>query len=185
MKKILFYFILAIISIRAVAQVDTEFWFASPGLITANSSSRNYVRVLSIATYDHAAKVTITQPANPGFTPVVITVPANSMDTLHLEKWSSHMLSTPADQILNFGIYITSDYPVSVYYAVTQADSEIYTLKGQNGLGTNFLVPMQYSIHENSGTASSIEIVATADNTLINITPSQDCVGHTKGITFT
>lgn len=191
MKNSLFLFFFFGLSFSAYSQIDTEFWFAPPQLITVRAPDRNYVRVLCISAYSRGATVTISMPANSSFKPVVFTVPANGIDTLHLEKYSSLMqtatnnAATTADLILNSGVKITSDFPVSAYYAITGYDSEIYTLKGTNGLGTFFLIPMQYAKQETSGAAPSVEIVATSDNTIISITPSQACVGHSKGITFT
>lgn len=80
---------------------------------------------------------------------------------------------------LNKGIRIRSTAPISCYFEATGDNSEIYTLKGRNALGTDFLVPMQnhYSNHPLFTAASSIEIVATEDDTQIEIKPRAALLG--------
>ena len=53
-----------------------------------------------------------------------------------------------ADQVLRTGVQITSDYPITVVYdIITRAtqffNPETYSLKGQNGMGYEFVCPFQ------------------------------------------
>src|SRR5690606_38636799 len=80
--------------------------------------------------------------------------------------------------VRDFGFHITSDVPVTAYYQVKGADSEIYTLKGRNALGTHFIVPMEYTLtRKDVNSRNSIQIVAREDNTTVTIKLSQACEG--------
>jgi hypothetical protein len=89
--------------------------------------------------------------------------------------------------VRNFGFRIVSDVPVTAYYQVKGDDSEIYTLKGRNALGTYFIVPMEYTLtRKDSNSRNSIQIVASEDNTTVTVTVSQSCEGGiTAGQTVT
>ncbi len=159
------------------AQIDTEFWFTVPAL---HANYRNDIH-LAFISYEKAAEITITQPANPlGFTPVKINLAANDFSSWQLDQLRDLIeilkMNTPEDRAL----YIQSDQPVTVYFYVKNQDSEIYTLKGRNALGTKFIVPMQkyYSggLRGEYG-KSSVEILAVQNNTRIRITPSAACEG--------
>jgi len=188
MKKLIYLFLLFISVADAVAQTDTEFWFAAPQLVTSSVSSRNRDRNLTIVAYSEAVTVKVEMPANSNFQPITVTVPANTTKTIVLCSsttcFSDIMLTQPANTVVNTGIKITSTGKIGCYYAITQADSEIYTLKGRNALGTEFLVPSQYR-RGYSGSAHTIEIVATEDNTTVQITPKHAALGITAGSTVT
>jgi hypothetical protein len=71
-----------------------------------------------------------------------------------------------------------------------KCNPEIFSLKGKNALGTLFYTPFQ-NIWDNSFLISysptpysSFDIVATEDNTTVNITPKNDLVGRSAGISF-
>lgn len=76
----------------------------------------------------------------------------------------------------NKGIKIKSTADITVYYEISvQYNMDLIALKGQNGLGTQFFVPFQTSNDTRSypfayRPYNSIDIVATEDNTKINIT---------------
>ena len=82
---------------------------------------------------------------------------------------------------------------MNAYVAVQQNNSEIYALKGNNGLGTHFFVTMQYQFDNGGGTGSggypqarnSCEVIATEDNTTVTITPSVACGAHQANVPFT
>lgn len=87
----------------------------------------------------------------------------------------------PYNTILNYGFHIFSTAPVSIYYESANLNSEIYSLKGSNALGKNFIIAMQQTYnnyaYENYSTCSRIEVVATDDDTSINIVPSKPIKG--------
>ncbi|MBK6823216.1 MAG: IgGFc-binding protein [Saprospiraceae bacterium] len=129
--------------------------------------------------------VTVTQPANPGFNPIVVSVAAGSSTTIDLTPWLGQIENAPPDKILNYGLMIKATNPVTIYYEVmsTQCacNPEIFALKGNNALGNDFFIPMQNFLDNanyNPTPYSSFDIVATEDGTRISIFPSNDVVGH-------
>lgn len=175
------------------AQVDTEFWFAAPNTVTHNVG-QPIDRLFRISTFGQAATVTISQPANPAFQPVVINMNANASTAFNLSPWAATSLASPADVVLNGGFLISATANISVYYEVTNLteiyqNPDIFVLKGKNALGTNFYTPFQNfwnNLAYNSQTPSnSFDIVASEDNTSVTITPSRAIVGHAANMPFT
>jgi PKD repeat protein len=159
------------------------------------------------------ATVTIEQPANAydpvanptGFHPMVITIPANSF---HREVlWGNDLCDPdvaakrklfenriePGDptKVLKKGIYITSTEFITVYYEMEeQNNSDIYALKGENGLGDLFYVPFQTNKHNhdfgsNQPAYSSIDIVAAdGGNTRVWVYPTEEIIGYGQPDSF-
>ena len=178
MKKLIFFLLLLFLTIgSAYSQIDTVFWFAAPDITAGHAHTPITICVASFA---NPATVTISQPANASFAPVIINLNAYSFYSLDVTSMESIIETTPANTVCNTGIQIVSTEKISAYYQLTNCNSEIYTLKGQNALGTDFIVPMQYLL-DNGGfyptPYSSIEIVATEPNTVVTITPSQPLFG--------
>ncbi|MFT3737504.1 MAG: T9SS type B sorting domain-containing protein [Breznakibacter sp.] len=152
---------------------------------------------LRITAYASAANVTISEPANPAFTPITIAVPANKQVTVSSDNAAynsifklTNLENNPVNTINKVGLHITSGQNVSVYYEVVNASNpDIFTLKGENALGTEFYVPSQnyYSNHFQYTTAfEHVDVVATEDNTVITIVPTAELVGGaTAGVPIT
>lgn len=171
MKRIaLFAFFLLCFVMGGFAQTDTEFWFAAPDLEAAHAQQP--IR-FCIVSYDAAATVVFEQPANSGYTQQTFHLNANDFYVYDVSSIISMVETQPYNTVLNYGFHITSTSPVSIYYESDNNNSEIYSLKGSNALGTNFVVPMQYT-YENyySNTCSRIEVVATQNNTTVTFVPS-------------
>jgi len=174
------------------SQTDTEFWFVAPEVSKYGSYNMDIPIYLRISTFGQAAAVTVSQPANSSFTPIVVNIAANGFSTVDLSPYLDMVENKPPNTVLNYGIHITATAPVSVYYEVASTycncNPEIYTLKGKNAVGQNFIVPTQnYFSNSASYTPTpynSFDIVATSDNTLVSITPSKNIVGHTEGALF-
>jgi hypothetical protein len=166
------------------AQTDTEFWFAVPDL-SSGHCEKPYLQLISL---DQPAAVTITQPANPSFQPIVRDLAAYDYSTINLLSVLS-AIETQTGGPWNTGLLIQSTATISAYFANICDNSEIYALKGRNALGTHFLIPSQYD-YPNSGGYSGlcynkVEILATEDSTDVTITPSAACVGHAANVPFT
>ena len=150
------------------AQTDTVFWFAPPDL------EINHQQIpirLCFTTYGSAATITVEQPTNSAFPTTIFTVPADSFYVLDVSNWVDDIESKPANTVLNRGFRISASDFISCYYESVGGNSEMYTLKGSSGLGTDFLVPMQVAFNSHySSSTSSIEIIATENNTMIQIT---------------
>ena len=168
--------LLLLTPLASVAQVDTLFWFAQPDVWRRYTTLPvNYC----VTTFDQPATVTIDLPADPSFAPITFSVPANSFHQHNVASLYSQMVTSTSNAARNRGVRIRATAPVSCYFEVTGDNSEIYTLKGRNGLGTDFLVPTQtiYPNHPTFSISSSIEIVATEDDTQLEITPRVPLTG--------
>ncbi|MCH2229570.1 MAG: PKD domain-containing protein [Crocinitomicaceae bacterium] len=167
------------------AQIDTVFWFAAPEV---SASSGDNPILLNFLTYDNPADVNISLPANGSFTPININIPANTNSTVDLTPFLASIESPAADVISNNGIKITSTNQISAYYELNNSSNkEFFSLKGNKALGTNFYTPF-HTFWNNSATSpasfSSIDIVASEDNTTVLITPRTAITGHAQDVTF-
>lgn len=175
------------------AQVDTEFWFAAPYVVEQGAANFNLPVYMRFSSYDVSATVTISQPANPGFAPIVFNIPASSTNTIDLSAYIAQIHCTPYDQVLNSGLLITATADISVYYEVASTycgcNPELFTLKGRNALGREFLLSYQDIYRNNQGynprPRSSFQIVATENNTSVTITPTTDLFNHTANVPYT
>lgn len=174
------------------AQSDTAFWFAVPKLTSEHAHTPI---TLVVSTYDEAATVTVKKAYSNTPVGTTLNVAANSSSTLTLVSSSSGLSGFECNhnQTSNNGLYIHSTAKINAYVAVCQNNSEIYALKGSNGLGTAFLVTTQFQYDNGNGSSSgaysqaknTVEIIATENNTTVSITPSKACVGHAANTTFT
>lgn len=179
-------FLLNIVFANTVsAQQDTLFYFAAPEISSSQGESPIGIRLLS---YDNAATVTITQPANGGFLPIVVNLGANSTSNVDLTAFLASVESPSANAVNSNGLKIASTELITAYYELNASNNkEIFTLKGNKGLGIDFYTPFQKNWANaavSPATFSSFEIVATQNNTTVVITPKTDIVGHTEGSTF-
>ena len=180
MKKHIFGILFLLISCTnyLAAQVDTEFWFAAPFFNCGHGSNAPYRLV--IFSFDEEATVTVSMPANPEFTPIVRTISAHSYTEIVLannKEEGDAVITTPFNTITQRGLLITSTGKIECYYQVEGDNSEAYTLKGKNALGTDFLVVGQKTYDngtggDQEGSRFSMHIVASEDNTEVTINPS-------------
>jgi gliding motility-associated-like protein len=192
MKKNLLSIVFLLYSVLSFAQTDTLFWFAAPE-VSIDGANFDRPILLRITTSGQAATVTISQPAGGGMPTQVVNIPAGSTQTVDLTTWIDIIENKPANSILNYGLKIQSNTPVTAYYEVLsaqcQCNPEIFVLKGQSALGADFWIPSQNYLDNNPGynpvPYSAFDIVATQNNTTISITPSNNIVGHTAGANFT
>ena len=193
MKRLLL--ILALLyACSGMAQTDTAFWFAAPDL--SSEFGETPIRLV-FHTYDQPATITVEQPTNNSFPTATFAIPANGVQTLDLSPWVDIIETKPVNTVLNRGFYIHSTAPITCYYQSTSSNRETYTLKGRNALGTEFcIVPRSstgpYSHHppRTYQIGTSLEIIATEDNTHIRIFPEinhwypQLLVGYTADDTL-
>lgn len=183
------YFILGLIfsaiGKSSFAQTDTEFWFVAPEVSSAHGDQPIYMRLTS---FDDPANVTISQPANPTFIPIILTIPAFGTISLDLTPYKDIIENKPPNQVNLFGLHIQSSKSITAYYEeANDYNSDIFTLKGRNSLGKTFFIPTQNSFANDSrfNAYNSFDIVSTEDSTVIQITPSNNIVGHVLAIPFT
>ncbi len=179
------------------AQIDTNFWFAAPW-VTPDHDDRDPI-FFHFSTFNNPTTVRIQQPASSYDT--TFTIPANSLFNKRVDFMMDSLESKPADMLLRTGFHITSDFPmVVVYDVVTRGPAsnnpETYSLKGNNGIGNEFVIPFQTLWNNKTlnndrnadGTITQpyqqFNVIATEDNTTIYITPKCDVVGHLAGATY-
>lgn len=155
---------------------------------------------LHLTTFENAANITISMPANEMFfnggNPITVSIPANSTEKIDLSnyiedglvseinsmenklRWTTSDLTIAKPYINrgNKGIKISSDQNITAYYEISVLyNMDLISLKGNNALGRQFYVPFQ-TTHETRAynylnrPYSSIDIVATDDNTKIKVT---------------
>ena len=167
------------------AQTDTEFWFAAPEVSVTHGDSPIYLRM---SAQNQAANVLISIPANPTFVPIGVVIAANSSQTIDLTPFKSLLENITANTVLNLGLLIQSNNPITAYYEISAPNNpDIFPLKGGNAKGTHFFTPFQ-NFFDNGSFAiqpySSFDIVATEDNTTVTITPSIAILGHAANVPF-
>ena len=196
MKKMFLLLSIVFYCLCVQAQSDSVFWFVAPEVCQGTSSTSFYDRPIKInfASFNnYPINVTISQPANSAFSPIVNTIPANGALTINLTPWIDIIENKPADAILPYGLLIQTSGLVNANYEVNMGETnpEIYSLKGKNALGTHFMIPGQTEYFNASHTSynpnplNRIDIVATEDNTVVTITPSKGIVGHAANVSFT
>ncbi len=192
MRKLCLLLLILSIYIPVRAQVDSVFWFVAPEICSGGSPGV-YDRPikLNVASFNNSpVNITISQPANPLFTPINNIIPANGHLTVDLTSRINMVENQPADSILPYGLLIQATGLVSIYYEVniTGNNPEIYSLKGKNALGTDFIIPGQNEYMNGDifqpTPLNRIDIVATENNTIVSIIPSKGIVGHSANVTF-
>ncbi len=158
-------------------QIDTEFWFAVPRL--THDHAGKPIKIC-ISTFEESATVTIRKPADNNQLITTHTIAANSSWQYELvanNDASLALYECPPNQISNKAIYIHSTSKINAYVSIMGNNSEIYALKGKNGLGKKFYIPMQFSynnanMYQTDPCRNNVEVIATEDNTQITIIPS-------------
>jgi len=127
-------------------------------------------------------------PAKGGFTPINLPIPENPVDSINLTPFLAQIESPAGNVVSNNGIKITANEKISALYELNNANNkEVFTLKGNKSLGGNFYTPFQKNWNNGSTTPasfSSIDIVATENNTTVLITPRTEITGHAQNVTF-
>jgi len=190
-------FLVLITPFIAQAQIDTEFWFGAPDVTegTLSEPRRDSTVYIVMSTFDQESTVTISQPANLNFEPIVVTIPANGVEVVNLGHFLSLIETKIPNTVLNTGLLIRATKPITAYYEVRGSNNtDLWALKGKNSLGTKFYVPSQFEFQNNQKLGnnfyyppprSGFIIMATKNNTSISITPSKDILGHAANETFT
>jgi hypothetical protein len=135
-----------------------------------------------MASAGNASTIKISIPANPGFAPITVNLAANGTTVVELQNQIDLIENNKVDGIDNKGLLITASTPISCYYDVAGdgKNTTIYVLKGTNALGAQFTVPYQLNMEasEDGPSTNDFIIVATEDQTKVNIFPKGDLIGH-------
>lgn len=177
-RLILFIFC-SLYSLFSFSQTDTEFWFAVPEVTSLHGDRPIFLRM---ATLDSPADITISIPANSNFTPINISIAANAQDSVNLTPFIDSLEIDNYNTVTHQGLHISSTSRISAYYEVLGTNptygivnSDLFILKGKNALGTQFYTPFQNFWNNQQGIEawSTIDIVATENNTTVEITLTQ------------
>ncbi len=197
MKKAAFIVIFLAFGAFLKAQTGTEFWLAPPDVTRLHNTPGDEPIYFNATAGASAAVVTISQPANPAFnggSPIVINVPANSSVRYNLTALKAQLETRPTDSVRNTGLKITSTTDITCYYESSNSNNpDIIALKGANGLGTEFYIPLHkhapfynHDFGNNADKAfASFDIVATEDNTVVLIYSPVAVDGHPALTPFT
>ena len=197
-KRLILFILVFTISFIVKGQTDTVFWFAAPAITPNHANAHISIR---FSAYAVAADITISMPANASFQPISFSLNANTSITKDLTAFLNTLESKPENTILRTGIKITASNKISAYYEVdgivvdkngnvNYFNPEIFTFKGTAGMGTKFMIPGQNTFDNIPNAPKTIlphngfVVLATENNTVIDITPSKDAVGHAAGQTF-
>src|ERR1700680_1315495 len=116
-RKIAISLLLLFSFILCKGQTDRQFWFVAPN-VDDNNANFNIPIVVRMTSFSSPASITISLPANPSFTPIIITLPANSTHTVDLSTWVNLLQNAPPNSIQNKGILIQSTADITAYYEV-------------------------------------------------------------------
>ena len=111
-----------------VSQQDTIFWFAAPDVSSIEGELPIH---LNLSTYSNPAIITVDQPANIGFVPIVVNLAANSTSIVDLTPFLTDIESSGADFEDTTGIRIVSTELISASYEILNpTNRELFSLKG-------------------------------------------------------
>lgn len=193
MLKIYTTFCITVFSILyaqiSYSQSGTEFWFAPPDITDLHNSPGGEPLFLVVSSTGLAANVTVSQPANPAFNggaPITAAVAANQSVKINLTSLKASLETRPTNTILNTGLFIEASTSITCYYECANTNNtDIWALKGGNGLGTEFYVPMhKHAPFYNEPFSSphpafaSFDICATENNTVVTIYSPVALDGH-------
>lgn len=182
--------VLLVLSNNLFGQIDKEFWFAAP---YANPSNGRVPVFLRFQSFDKPTTIIVDIPANTSFAPITFQLAANNSYSLNITSWLNLLENEQADVILPKGLHIHSKEEIHVYYEIygttsfgKGTNSDLFTLKGKNSLGMEFFTPFQtrFDNYLSINAYASFDIVATENNTVVEITPTTSIIGHVANTSF-
>ena len=163
---------------QEVTTQGKEFWlsFIGNGFKYHPDVPSGWIRVQLLVSAKRDCEGTIVNP-NTGWTQN-FSVEANNIFSVDLEEQQVYVESSEYEQVVNKGLIITTTDTVSVYCAniATYSFDASYVLPTP-GLADDYIIQ---TYEQSTGTydpTSAFVIVATEDNTLIDITPSVSTLG--------
>lgn len=186
--KYIFLLILFTFSVSnpSKAQSGTDFWFAPPYVSHLHNAPGGVPIYLLLSSMGAATTVTVSQPANGGFTPIVVNIPAGKSRRIDLTSFQAQLETTPTNTVLNTGLRIVATTPITANYEESNTNNpEDFALKGANALGKEFYIPLHnFAPYANNVFAAphqaiaSFDIVASQNNTIVTIYSPVPVDGH-------
>lgn len=178
--------ILSLSTSRVHAQQGNEFWLAPPDVTDLHNPPGGEPLYLICSSAGAATTVTVSQPANGAFVPIVVNIPANRSSRINLTAFKTSLETRPTNTVLNTGLLIQATTPITCYYEVANTNNtDIWALKGPNGLGQEFYVPLHkhapffnHTFAAPHQAYASFDIVATQNNTVVTIYSPVPVDGH-------
>ncbi len=178
-KRVLVIIISIFVTLSVYTQTDREFWFAAPDVSSVHGNApQNGAPIYFHITAVYPTTVTIDRPADSSFTPIVFNLTQLEHRTISLVDTFNNNINEienyPNNIVQNKGFRIRSDPgEITVYYELDNYyNRDIFPLKGENALGTDFYVSTQNKWNNGTygGTAfSGFVICATENNTQVTI----------------
>ena len=199
MKKLAVIIVGLISFFGLYAQTDNLFWFGAPDVSSTHGDNPwNGAPIYLHVTAVQPTTVTVSQPANPAFTPITFDLNQLEHRTIRMDNLPGvdiSMLETypqpwplpPGNLIQKKAFKIVSNPgDVTVYYELDQYwNRDIFALKGRNALGKEFYVSTQnyFPNGDYGGTAwSGFVICATENNTQVTIYRNDQWLYHTAPV---
>ena len=169
------------------AQSDTRFWFSAPAI---SELHENRPISLRITTGDKAAAIKVHIPQTSGIDYLYDAVLSpNSAVTIDLTPYARTLQFKEPNQINQSALLIEASAPVTCYYEIGYFyNTDIFTLKGSNALGTHFFIPGQTRWNNSEvfpDNWSSFQVLATENNTIVEIYPRGRVKGHESDSSYT
>ncbi|MBN1118201.1 MAG: gliding motility-associated C-terminal domain-containing protein [Bacteroidales bacterium] len=186
MRRILLFFVL-LSSLSVFGQTDTKFWFAAPDIAYNHGDDGRPLFLRVSAVYN--TNVVITRPA---IGDTLASFPLAQGETQSFDLIADLGLDLANDieckslnGVENKGFYIEAGPgEITAFYELNnQYNRDIFALKGQNALGTEFTITTQ-NIYNNSGSDraySGFVVVATENNTIVTVQSDQNFYNHPAG----
>lgn len=172
---------------RMHAQRGSEFWLAPPDITDLHNSPGGEPLYLVVSSAGAATTVTVDVPANVSFVPIVVTVQANKSRRINLTAFKAQLETRPTNTVCNTGLHIVATTPITCYYECANTNNtDIWALKGPNGLGQQFYIPLHKHAPFNNEASfasphqafASFDICATQNNTVVTIYSPTPVDGH-------
>ena len=165
-----FWLFFVLISLAGTAQFDTEFWF--PPIWDTGQSGHNQPSELFITT-PIPAEVPVHIRTADGTTLVIDTV-VSSGNPLRIPLTPSLGQTTVPNTVLTAsGLLVTSEAAIQCVHKISgQFNQTLVTMKGRNGLGTDFWAGSQVHVMNANYSPNEyhfISVMATEDNTTITM----------------
>ncbi|MDX5448351.1 MAG: IgGFc-binding protein [Bacteroidota bacterium] len=161
---------------QAHGQSDTLHWFAAPDITNGHSDQPIFLRIVNGSL---ANRVVVSMPADPTFPTFTLNIPASQSRSIDLTPYKAKVESGTSGTVTSKGIKISATYRVQAFYEIVSNgnNKDLFSLKGQNGIGTNFIIPGQNhwwndSLKYNPKPFHAVDIVATQDGTQVTIIPT-------------
>ena len=199
MKKALILIILGCwsltLSAQSVSTQGKEFWlsFMQNGYYENNSGSipDGVIPQLTVSA-KRQCSVSVTNPSFPEWS-MNFQVEANGIQQQNLPKQYSYHMGSDNETLSNKGIHIVATDTISVYCAnIANYSFDASFVLPIDGLGDDYIIQCgeqstltNVDQYKRNNQTSAFLIVATEDNTTVNIIPTVSTVGdHLAGVTF-